>query len=381
MANHMQVSEPTYEPQFPLGAQRPRRWVTCALAVLVLVGAVGCDQQAGTTGASDEDDSVEGATYRNPVWGCDFPDPAVLQAPDGTYYAYATETVNSGQLINVQVAHSENLVDWTWEGDAFPDGVSWAQESRSYWAPHVVYDNENDRYLMYYSAHHDEKDGKCMAVAMADSPTGPFTDTDDPLLCGEGFQNIDPMAFDDPESGKSYLYWGSHGTPIRVQELADDRMHFKAGTDAAPVVHPDPDEPYGGFIEGAWVIYRDAFYYLFYSGDNCCGENAHYAVMVARAESPTGPFETLGEYRGTNQSTILTENSTWRAPGHNSILRDAAGTDWMLYHAINRDRPTQPNGWDRRVLLMDSLTYDDGWPMIAGGEPSVESPVPVTENE
>ncbi len=25
-------------------------------------------------------------------------------------------------------------------------------------------------------------------------------------------------------------------------------------------------------------------------GDNCCGEGAHYAVMVARAKKATGPF-------------------------------------------------------------------------------------------
>jgi arabinan endo-1,5-alpha-L-arabinosidase len=348
--------------------------------MLMLGFGLACDQQDETTAAPDEDDSVDGPRYENPVLARDFPDPSVLRASDGTYYAYATETVHDGQLVNVQVARSENLVDWTWVGDAFPDGVSWAQESRSYWAPHVVYDAEHDRYLMYYSAHHDEKDGKCLAVATAQTPKGPFVDEDEPLLCGEGFENIDPMAFDDPESGKTFLHWGSHGTPIWVQELADDGMHFKKGTDPTPVVQPDPDEPYGGLIEGAWVIYRDGFYYLFYSGDNCCGEDAHYAVMVARSESPTGPFETLAEAQGTTTSTILTENETWLAPGHNSIIQDEDGTDWVLYHAINRDQPTQPNGWDRRVLLIDSLSYEDGWPEISGGEPSAESPIPTTEN-
>lgn len=177
---------------------------------------------------------------------------------------------------------------------------------------------------------------------------------------GQGFEHIDPMAFDDPESGKTFLYWGSHGTPLRVQELADDRMHFKEGTEPTPIVQPDSDEPYGGLIEGTWVIYRDGFYYLFYSGDNCCGKNAHYAAMVARAESRSGPFETMAEAQGTTASTILTESNALRAPGHNSIVQDTSGTDWMLYYAINRDQPTQPNGWDRRVLLMNRLTYDDG---------------------
>ncbi len=356
------------------------------MMVLMLGVGLVCDQQGSTTKApEDEEESPAGPTYQNPVMARDFPDPTVLQAPNGTYYAYATETVNDGQFVNVQVARSQDLVNWTWEGDAFPEGVSWAEESRSYWAPHVVYAPDRDRYLMYYSAHHDETNGKCLAVATAQEPLGPFTDEEDPLLCGEGFENIDPMAFDDPESERTYLYWGSHGEPIRVQPLADDRMHFKEDTEPTPVVQPDPDEPYGGLVEGAWVIYRDGFYYLFYSGDNCCGENAHYAVMVARAESPTGPFETLGEARGTDRSTILTANDTWTAPGHNSVVRDENGTDWMMYHAVNRDQPTRATGTDirgdRRVLLMDRLTYDNGWPRVDGGEPSAVSPLPAIEAE
>ena len=29
-------------------------------------------------------------TYKNPVYGSDFPDPTVQRAPDGTFYAFAT---------------------------------------------------------------------------------------------------------------------------------------------------------------------------------------------------------------------------------------------------------------------------------------------------
>ena len=35
-------------------------------------------------------------TYLNPVLDADFPDPAVLKAPDGYYYAYATQTQIGG---------------------------------------------------------------------------------------------------------------------------------------------------------------------------------------------------------------------------------------------------------------------------------------------
>ena len=355
------------------------------IVILLMAGAVACDQQGASPPVEDDedDDPIEGETYQNPVLNRDFPDPSVLRAPNGTYYAYATETLIDGTFYNIQVAQSQDLVNWSWEGDALPGGVPWAQEGRSYWAPHVIYAPEQERYIMYFSAHHDEKGGKCLAVATADDPLGPFTHDGEPLRCGDGFANIDPMAFDDPETGDQYLYWGSHGEPIRVQPLAEDREHFEPGSESTPVVFPDADEPYGGLIEGAWVIHREGSYYLFYSGDNCCGENAHYAVMVARADQPTGPFEPLGDARGTGRSTILTADATWKAPGHNSIIRDAAGTDWIVYHAIDRDQPTRPTGtgvrWDRRVMLMDRLTYDGGWPRIEGGQPSAEARVPVVD--
>jgi arabinan endo-1,5-alpha-L-arabinosidase len=36
-------------------------------------------------------------------------------------------------------------------------------------------------------------------------------------------------------------------------------------------------------VEAAWIIRHDDFHYLFYSGDNCCGPDAEYGVMVARS--------------------------------------------------------------------------------------------------
>jgi len=332
----------------------------------------------------DDPDVPEGPTYQNPVLNRDFPDPTVIAAPDGWYYAYGTETMINARPYNIQVARSQDLVTWEWQGDAFPEGVAWASQGRSYWAPHVLYAPEQDRYVMYFSAHHDARNGKCLAVATAASPLGPFRAEDEPLLCGEGFVNIDPMAFDDPVSGKKLLYWGSGFEPIKVQELADDRMHFKPGTEPAPVVFPNQDEPYGTLVEGAWVTYRDGTYFLFHSGDNCCGDAAHYAVMVARAADPFGPFERLGEGEETTQSVILEADAVWKAPGHNAVVQDAAGNDWLFYHAIDRDQPRRETGipgvlWDRRVMLMDRIVYLGGWPRIEGRRPSTTATAPVVE--
>ena len=63
-----------------------------------------------------------------------------------------------------------------------------------------------------------------------------------PLLLGAGFEFIDPHAFDDPETGRHLLYWGSGFQPIRVQELGPDRMSFAPGSVAIDLIWPNGEE-------------------------------------------------------------------------------------------------------------------------------------------
>jgi arabinan endo-1,5-alpha-L-arabinosidase len=319
------------------------------------------------------------ASYRNPVLDADFPDPAVMRAPDGTYWVYATQGQADGRMLNIQVARSRDLVHWTRAGDALPVKPGWASRTQDFWAPHVV--RHEGRYFLYYSAKPDaaltnQSRGLCLAVATADRPEGPFTDSGRPLQCGEGFVNIDPMAYDDPATGRRLLYWGSGFGPIKVQELARDRISFAPGSRPTELVHVDrTDDPvnYQRLIEGAWVLRRQGYYYLFYSGDNCCGANAHYALMVARSRNATGPFETLARATGARNSVILGARDGWIAPGHNSIIEDRAGQTWTLYHAVDRARPrTRPTDDvnSRRITLLDRIVWRGGWPVVEGGGPS-----------
>ncbi len=319
-----------------------------AAGAVILALAAGCAQWP------------EGS-YRNPVLARDFPDPAALRAPDGWTYAYATRSVHDGRTYHIQVARSRNLVRWEHLGDALPTKPAWASKKHSFWAPHVLHDRERNRYVMYYSAEPDAGSGKCLAVATAEAPEGPFTDTGTPLVCGAGIEHIDPMAFDDPSSGKRLLYWGSGGRPIRVRELAPDGLSFLPGSQATPVVFADPTRPYRSLVEGAWVLHRGGFYYLFYSGDRCCSRNPRYALMVARARDPFGPFEELDR-------PVLEADGDWTAPGHGSVLAGDDETYWLLYHAIDAAlvaRHPERKGYPR-LLLLERLVFRDGWPRLAG---------------
>ena len=319
-------------------------------------------------------------TYTNPVLDLDFPDPATLTAADGMTYVYATQGTNGGEAtLNIRVARSTDLANWTLLGDALPVKPAWASKTQDFWAPHVH--SADGRYFLYYSAKPDAAltdttRGLCLAVATADRPEGPFVDSGKPLLCGPGFVNIDPMAYDDPATGKRLLYWGSGFEPIKVQELGPDRLSFAPGSKpidlVATIKNEDPAN-YQRLVEGAWVVRRGGYHYLFYSGDNCCGPKAHYAVMVARSRSATGPFETLAAATGAPNSVILAANANWIAPGHNAIVTDARGADWIVYHAVDARRTRSKDSDEvnsRRIMLIDRIEWIDGWPRVAGGGPS-----------
>ncbi|GAB3229412.1 family 43 glycosylhydrolase [Hymenobacter seoulensis] len=322
----------------------------------------------------------DAATYRNPIWDFDFPDPTIIRASDGYYYAYGTQTKHpNSYIINLQVARSSNLIEWEHLGEGLPAKPLWALTTQKFWAPHVS--EHNGIYYLYYSAKPDSGAGLCLAVATAATPAGPFRDIGAPLKCGRGFREIDPMSFDDPATGKRLLYWGSGFGPLRVRELAEDRLSFAAGSQEIVLLQPagagDPRR-YDQLLEGSWVVLRNGWYYLFYSGNNCCGPDAHYAVLVARSRAATGPFETLAEATHDPYRTLLEGNEHWLAPGHNCVVTDAAGHDWLAYHAIDPKQPTfhaidDEQGFSRRVMLLDRLEYVDGWPrLITGGSPSYQ---------
>lgn len=304
-------------------------------------GEMGYDQQA----ASD----VVGlpAPFTNPVFPGDAADPGALRV--GEYvYVVATESMYYGKSYRLGILRSSDLVRWDVVGEVFPDRLpAWVDESApSLWAPDLVY--HDGKYYVYFSAR-EAPNRHGIGVAWSDSPEGPWEFSDQPLVVGDSFRHIDPMIFRD-DDGTRYMYWGSAHGPILVQELSADGLSLVG--EPRPVLHPAQGLPYQGLIEAPWVIKREGYYYLFYSG-NSPGE---YAISVARSESPLGPF-----YRNP-RNPIVEENEYFRAPGHNAIVQDDAGQDWILYHAYDRYR----YGVGRHLML-DKIEWVDGWPVVNGG--------------
>ncbi|HEY0776428.1 MAG TPA: glycoside hydrolase family 43 protein, partial [Gemmatirosa sp.] len=327
-----------------------KQWITMAVVALAAAACGGSSGGGGST-ITPPPPTPSGPTasqYVNPVLNADFPDPGVVRGADGVYYAYATQTNG----LRIQVAHSTDLVAWSAPAEAMPTKPTWASQSQNFWAPDV--ELRGAQYVMYFSAQidagqrPDPNDGFCIGMATSATPTGPFIDVGHPVVCGPAATVIDPQGFDDPQTGTRYLLWGSGGAPIQMQALAADRATFAAGSSPVTLVSAH-NQGYEPLVEGPWLTYRadQGYYYLFYSGNNCCGPvgGLHYAVMVARATSAAGPYTVL---RGTDGSAtpVLQAAGPWLAPGHNAVVHTSNGDDWMLYHAVSANNPYLNAGSD-----------------------------------
>ena len=80
---------------------------------------------------------------------------------------------------------------------------------------------------------------------------------------------------------------------------------------------------------------------------------------MARSKALLGPWEK------NPANPILAENDQWKCPGHGSIVDDAQGRYWLMYHAYDAASFV----FTGREALLDEVVFGgDGWPTINGGK-------------
>ena len=299
--------------------------------------------------------------YTNPVFDQNTPDPSVVQAPDGAFYACGTGGT---------CRKSYDLVNWedmgialkrpTWNDSVRTDKEGKVHPMRfSLWALDVS--RVGKKYLVHYaSAYWGNETRTGLGVAEGTSPTE-FTDCGKMFCSTEiGVQNsIDPCYVKD--KGKKYLIWGSFRR-LYMGRLTKDGKRIKNPSHLTQVA--------GTAFEGAMVYKRKGYYYLFASVGTCCeGAKSTYHTVVGRSKKLAGPYVDRqgGRMLDNHYETVIKGNDRWKGPGHNSeIITDKEGDTWLLYHAYDALDPEKG-----RVMLLDKLLWDEeGWPYVEGGTPS-----------
>lgn len=342
---------------------RTSRCIVALLTGLASLVAAGCK---AASQAPDRHPARAAPMYHNPVFEQDAPDPTVIRATDGVYYAYTTQSIYL-DLLNIPILQSRDLVHWRQVADAFPTVPDWVLGGAAgdMWAPHILF--WQGRYLLYYAGRRLDGGDMAIGLGISASPRGPFRDIGHPVLTRStgqpAYTAIDPFVLAD--KGLLYLYWGSDNQPIRVARLSTDgRRVVGAPRDLVPPVRQRGG--YGGLVEGAWVLPHAGWYYLMYSVGDCCSDDANYAVSVSRSRSPVGPFDP------DPANPILAGNSHFWAVGHNATVQDATGHDWIVYHARLRSSPSSD-----RDLMLDRIVWSDGWPTVNGRNGPTWHPHPV----
>src|SRR3954452_5483104 len=234
----------------PHGTSRAPLRLTALLTLVLSLALTAAVTSAGTADGADRS-RTQGSNpgfYSNPlepripgdgvVESC--ADPTVIhgqEAGDNSWYMYCTTDPRNDEDFDAQnkpIFHrvpsmtSKDLVHWTYVGDAFKTLPSWADPTAALWAPEVVYSKTFSQYYMFVvvtnttAAGGGSADPTCagdnaIGVATSDSPTGPWTFSDQPVVrprdaggaCNY-LWTFDPDVLGDSVDTQGMLYYGSY---------------------------------------------------------------------------------------------------------------------------------------------------------------------------
>ncbi|MES1200534.1 MAG: glycoside hydrolase family 43 protein [Pseudomonadota bacterium] len=275
------------------------------------------------------------ALAENPIIQTNFTaDPAPL-VHDGVVYLYTSHDEDDAEgfkMLDWRLYSSTDMVNWTDHGvvaslATFP----WAVQSNDAWAPQVV--ERHGKFYLYVPISVAGEPKNVIAVAVADSPLGPFKDALGRPLISAGQGNIDPTVAIDRD-GQAYLYWGN--PHLWYVKLNEDMISY-----AGDIVQVDAPSDYQ---EGPWFYRRGGHYYMAYAS-SCCPEGIGYAM----SDSPVGPW--------IRQGLIMapSEMSTGNHPG----IVDYRGASYVFGFSYRLNFAMTPIHHERRAVSVARLSYND----------------------
>jgi arabinan endo-1,5-alpha-L-arabinosidase len=298
-------------------------------------------------------------------------DPTIIRS-NNMYYVLSTDpgTAN-GQVGDLPILCSSDQINWSRCGQVFNTIPSWVTKLypgiSELWAPDVSY--FNGAYHIYYAASTFGTQTSSIGLATAPTMAGPWTDSGGPILqstAGSAFNAIDPNILIDYGTGTTvqhvWLTYGSFYGGIYQREidpatgtlLATNPTNYQLA--AQPGVSGNP-------IEGASLVQKNGFYYLFVSLGFCCNTaftTDTYEIAVGRATSPNGPFvdESGTPMLNNGGTVIMSSGGEFTAPGGEFVYTDAVNGDLIAFHALSNNQ----NGLD--YLFVNQLTWPNNWPLI-----------------
>jgi xylan 1,4-beta-xylosidase len=306
-------------------------------------------------------------TFRNPTLSGFYPDPSICRAGEDFYLVTSTFEYFPG----LPIFHSRDLVHWHQIGHVLDrpsqlllDGV---RPSGGLYAPTIRY-AQGVFYVINTLVSGTARSGNFIVTAT--NPAGPWSE---PYWL-DGADGIDPSLFFD-DDGRAW-YTGSRlmegsdyhkgRTEIWLQELDLANMRLVGEQ------HVIWD---GAAKDAVWSeaphLYKiDGRYYLVTAEG---GTGHHHAVVIARSNVVTGPYESN---RG---NPIVTHRHLGLdypivGTGHADLIDTSSGEWWMVLLAM---RPYGGYYYNLgRETFLAPVRWEEGWPIVSAGTGRIEFTYP-----
>ena len=331
-------------------------------------------------------------------------DPTVIQITEGEEkgYFYVYGTSDEIGTHGIQCWRSKDLSHWETMGIALePDhNNTWASEN--YWAPEIIYDENDKLYYLFYNAYNMfDENHLWLSVAYSTHPAGPFIVPDgfrnangkmmkatepvydvtesNPILKELSDQGkvilrtnaLDASPFIDPETGDKYMYFASRqdhaasgydGTHIYGLKMKDwfspdystiTRLTYRGYLTVEAGENGDYTQTVeeGMINEGPFMMYHDGNYYLTFSKFGM--HEINYRVMQAISDKPLGAFVKVKDDDG--GTVVSTDTGSWGhivTAGHHCFIKCGDET-FVAYHTY-KDRNSLAEG---RALAVDKVVW------------------------
>ncbi len=293
-------------------------------------------------------------------------DPAPLVVGDTLYLYTGHDEARGDEMFNMRewlVYSTKDMKTWT----AHPPVMNvkdfkWAKQDA--WASQAI--EKNGKFYFYAAVEHDNTHpGKAIAVAVSDSPTGPFVDArGSALITNEmtpegthSWEDIDPTVFTD-EDGTTWIAWGNRD--CYIAKLKANMIEIDG-----PITRITPPH----FEEGPWLHKRGKIYYLTYASlDRTTQQDEH--ISYATAPAITGPWTYRGELANSGRNSFTIH------PG----IAEFRGNWYLFLHNAALSIGDQNGALGRRAVTVEYLQYNADGTMkpVVQTDAGVSVPPPVS---
>jgi arabinoxylan arabinofuranohydrolase len=193
-------------------------------------------------------------------------DPAPLVVGDRLYLYVGHDEAQRDEMFNMKewlVYSTTDMRHWTAHGPIMNvKDFKWAKQDA--WASQAI--RKNGRYWFYAAVEHDPTHpGKAIAVAVSDSPTGPFVDAKgSALITNEmtpkgthSWEDIDPTVLTD-DDGTTWIAWGNrqcYNAKLKSNMIERGKLYYLTYASLDRSKHRDEKVSYSTAptIRGPWT--------------------------------------------------------------------------------------------------------------------------------